>query len=122
MDPTAPMPPLLSLRGVGMRFPTGVQALEALDLDVAPGEFLSLLGPSGCGKSTALRLIAGLARATAGEVARPPAARLGFDVATPGGSTGDSSVSHSRNFARLISIKYAKQIVVFDKKTTCSAL
>jgi NitT/TauT family transport system ATP-binding protein len=83
MDPTAPMPPLLSLRGVGMRFPTGVQALEALDLDVAPGEFLSLLGPSGCGKSTALRLIAGLTRATAGAVARPPAARLGFVFQEP---------------------------------------
>lgn len=35
-------------------------AIEALSLDVAPGEFLSIVGPSGCGKSTLLRLISGL--------------------------------------------------------------
>jgi NitT/TauT family transport system ATP-binding protein len=43
-------------------------AVEALDLAVAPGEFLALLGPSGCGKSTLLRLIAGLDRPSSGEV------------------------------------------------------
>ncbi len=35
-------------------------ALDAIDLDVEPGELFFLLGPSGCGKSTLLRLIAGL--------------------------------------------------------------
>jgi NitT/TauT family transport system ATP-binding protein len=42
--------------------------LEAIDLAVAPGEFVALLGPSGCGKSTLLRLIAGLERPYAGRV------------------------------------------------------
>jgi NitT/TauT family transport system ATP-binding protein len=42
--------------------------LEAIDLAVAPGEFVALLGPSGCGKSTLLRLIAGLERPHAGRV------------------------------------------------------
>ena len=46
-----------------------VVALEGLSFSVAPGEFVALLGPSGCGKSTALRLVAGLAAPTAGEVA-----------------------------------------------------
>ena len=46
----------------------GVQALAAVDLDVAPGEFVSLIGPSGCGKSTLLRLIADLDTPTAGEL------------------------------------------------------
>jgi NitT/TauT family transport system ATP-binding protein len=39
---------------------TDVTALEAVDLTIAPGEFVSLIGPSGCGKSTLLRLIADL--------------------------------------------------------------
>jgi spermidine/putrescine transport system ATP-binding protein len=43
-------------------------AVDAVDLDVADGEFLSLLGPSGCGKTTTLRMIAGLETPTAGQV------------------------------------------------------
>jgi nitrate/nitrite transport system ATP-binding protein len=41
-------------------------ALREIDLDVAPGEFVTLIGHSGCGKSTLLNLIAGLTRPTAG--------------------------------------------------------
>jgi NitT/TauT family transport system ATP-binding protein len=61
----------VSLRGVGKTFANGVVALEALDLDVRPGEFLTLLGPSGCGKSTALRIIAGLSEPSGGTVEWP---------------------------------------------------
>ena len=43
-------------------------AVDGIDLDVHPGEFLSLLGPSGCGKTTTLRLIAGFERPDEGEV------------------------------------------------------
>jgi len=43
-------------------------AIENMDLDVADGEFVSLLGPSGCGKSTFLKIVNGLLRATAGEI------------------------------------------------------
>src|SRR5262245_35439281 len=60
--------PVVALRGVGKTFPNGVVALDGLDLDVRPGEFLALLGPSGCGKSTALRLIAGLGAPTSGRI------------------------------------------------------
>src|SRR5882757_9818418 len=56
------------LRGVTKAYGNGVMALGPFDLDVRQGEFVSLLGPSGCGKSTALRLIAGLAAPTAGQV------------------------------------------------------
>jgi NitT/TauT family transport system ATP-binding protein len=56
------------LRAVTKAYDNGVMALGPLDLDVAKGEFISLLGPSGCGKSTALRLIAGLAAASSGTV------------------------------------------------------
>jgi NitT/TauT family transport system ATP-binding protein len=56
------------LRSVTKVYDNGVTALGPLDLDVARGEFVSLLGPSGCGKSTALRLIAGLSAPSSGTV------------------------------------------------------
>ena len=48
----------VQFRGVTKRF-GDVVAVDAIDLDVHQGEFLSLLGPSGCGKTTSLRMIAG---------------------------------------------------------------
>jgi putative spermidine/putrescine transport system ATP-binding protein/spermidine/putrescine transport system ATP-binding protein len=45
-----------------------VRAMDAVDLEVRRGEFLSLLGPSGSGKTTTLRVIAGLVEPTSGEV------------------------------------------------------
>src|SRR5258705_4965191 len=45
-----------------------VEALQGIDLDVATGEFVSLIGPSGCGKSTLLRLVGGLLEPDAGEL------------------------------------------------------
>jgi NitT/TauT family transport system ATP-binding protein len=60
--------PLIRLRGVEKRYKGGVAALAGVDLDIAEGEFLSLLGPSGCGKTTLLRIIAGLAKPSAGRV------------------------------------------------------
>jgi NitT/TauT family transport system ATP-binding protein len=59
---------LVTLSSVGKVFASGVVALDRLNLDVWPGEFVSLLGPSGCGKSTALRLIAGLSAPTSGKI------------------------------------------------------
>jgi heme exporter protein A len=43
-------------------------ALRAVDLDVAPGEFLTLFGPNGAGKTTLIRIVASLARPTSGTV------------------------------------------------------
>lgn len=61
--------PVLSLRGVRKTFGrTGVYAVDGVDLDVFPGEIVTLLGASGCGKTTTLRLIAGLERCDGGEI------------------------------------------------------
>lgn len=54
-----------------MRFETKsgpVVALEDLDVDIHPGEFVALLGPSGCGKSTLLNVIAGILKPTSGSI------------------------------------------------------
>ncbi len=61
--------PVVSLRNVRKTFAGGgVTALEAIDLDVRPGELVSLIGPSGCGKSTLLRIVGDLVEPTSGEV------------------------------------------------------
>jgi ABC-type Fe3+/spermidine/putrescine transport system ATPase subunit len=57
----------VTLRGLTKRF-DDVVAVDAVDLHVDEGEFLSLLGPSGCGKTTTLRLIAGFEQPDEGSV------------------------------------------------------
>ncbi|HYB86778.1 MAG TPA: sn-glycerol-3-phosphate ABC transporter ATP-binding protein UgpC [Streptosporangiaceae bacterium] len=53
---------------VTKEFAGGVCAVSDVSLEVPDGEFLVLVGPSGCGKTTALRLIAGLEKATSGTI------------------------------------------------------
>ena len=80
---TAPSPPLkardvevsaggrIELHNVGKRFPTPKGEFEALtpvNLDITPGEFVSVVGPSGCGKSTLMLITAGLLAPSSGEV------------------------------------------------------
>ena len=60
--------PALRLSHVRKTFDPGLTALDDLSLTVERGEFVSVVGPSGCGKSTLLRVIAGLTRATGGDV------------------------------------------------------
>jgi ABC-type lipoprotein export system ATPase subunit len=63
--------PLLRTRGLGKEYGQGeglVRALDAVDLELAPGETLAVMGPSGCGKSTLLHLLGGLERPSTGEV------------------------------------------------------
>ena len=57
----------LRARGLSMAFGSHL-VLDRIDLDVADGEFLSIVGPSGCGKTTLLRLLAGLVQPTGGEI------------------------------------------------------
>jgi NitT/TauT family transport system ATP-binding protein len=59
---------VVSVRNVTKSFARGVTAVQDIELEVARGEFVSLIGPSGCGKSTLLRLIGDLVPPTSGEV------------------------------------------------------
>jgi len=69
--------PAIRLRAVTKTYRSGTLALGPVDLEVGRGQFVSLLGPSGCGKSTALRLIAGLAEPSSGDVEVAPQAPRG---------------------------------------------
>ena len=58
----------VSIRGVSKTFRTGTTALSGIDLEIEPGEFVSLIGPSGCGKSTLLRIVGDLVGPSSGQV------------------------------------------------------
>jgi NitT/TauT family transport system ATP-binding protein len=77
--------PIVRLAGVDKVFAgrdgARTMALQGIDLDIAPGEFVSLIGPSGCGKSTLLRIIGDLVQPSAGDVVvnGKPAGRARLD-------------------------------------------
>lgn len=82
--PSSPVEPVVRVRGLVKRW-GAVVGLDGVDLDVAPGEVVSVIGPSGSGKSTLLRCMNGLERPDAGTVhvaGRPVAAgRADIDAA-----------------------------------------
>ena len=59
--------PSVRLDGVTKRF-GDFTAVREMELDIARGEFFTMLGPSGCGKTTTLRMVAGLEEPTVGRV------------------------------------------------------
>ncbi|MCZ3389542.1 MAG: ABC transporter ATP-binding protein [Actinomycetia bacterium] len=58
----------ISIRALRKEFEGGFIAVDGINLDIASGEFFSLLGPSGCGKTTTLRMLAGFEQPTSGQI------------------------------------------------------
>src|SRR5690606_37968002 len=81
--------PLLTLRGIGKRFP-GVIALDGVDFTVRAGEVHALMGENGAGKSTLIKVLTGVYEADAGQIAvagRPLTPRSSRDAEAAGIST-----------------------------------
>ena len=97
--PASPAP-LLSVRQLSRRF-GGLTAVDAIDLQVAPGELVSVIGPNGAGKTTLFNLISGLDVADAGQVHF-----AGHDITAAGAETVAAlglarTFQHGRVFANL---------------------
>jgi ABC-2 type transport system ATP-binding protein len=60
--------PALHIENLAKRYPTGVEALRGVSLEIEPGEFFGLLGPNGAGKSTLIHCTTGLAQPTGGDI------------------------------------------------------
>jgi ABC-2 type transport system ATP-binding protein len=107
-DRAGTMTPGLSVRGLGKRYGRAT-AVEDLSFDVPAGQVTGFLGPNGAGKTTTLRILLGLARATAGEaligglrydqLARPRQA-VGAVLEATGFHPGRSGRDHLRILAR----------------------
>jgi len=85
-------PPVVAVARAAKTYANGTRALQPVDLDVAAGEFVTLLGPSGCGKTTLLRMVAGLLPPSSGQIRwwgadsvpfRDPARRLAMVFQSP---------------------------------------
>jgi len=64
--------PVVRLAGIGKRYGSGGWVLSGIDLDIGPGEVLTVLGSNGSGKSTLLRILVGLSRPTTGTMSGRP--------------------------------------------------
>jgi zinc transport system ATP-binding protein len=68
---------LLSARGVSLAR-GGRTILEHVDIDIGPGEIVTLIGPNGAGKTTLVRALLGLEKADSGTIARRPGVKIGY--------------------------------------------
>jgi ABC-2 type transport system ATP-binding protein len=61
-------PPMIRIAGLTKQYASGLQALKAVDLEIAKGEIFALLGPNGAGKTTLISIVCGIVTPSAGSV------------------------------------------------------
>jgi NitT/TauT family transport system ATP-binding protein len=118
--PELSMPSAISCRSVSKVFGSGgnrVTALENVTLDVADGEFLTVVGASGCGKSTLLRMLAGLESRSSGSIEAG-----GLPVTGPGAERGMVFQNYSLYpwLTVLGNIKFPRQLSIHTRDRTSS--
>jgi NitT/TauT family transport system ATP-binding protein len=79
---SGPVVPTLAFDRVSRRFADGTVALDGVDLQLMPGEFVAVVGPSGCGKTTLLRIASGLEAPTGGSL-RVATSKIGYVFQDP---------------------------------------
>ena len=75
--PPIPAGTLISARGVAMKRGDR-EVLSNVDLDVLPGEIVTLIGPNGAGKTTLVRLLLGIEAPSQGTIVKPASTRIGY--------------------------------------------
>ncbi len=65
---TGNVEPIVSISGLTKVYPSGLQALKSVDLEIRRGEIFALLGPNGAGKTTLISIVCGLVNPTSGTV------------------------------------------------------
>jgi ABC-2 type transport system ATP-binding protein len=88
-------------------------AVNAINLEVPRGELFGFLGPNGAGKTTALKVIAGLARASAGRTRVE--GRIGVSIEPCGAHPGRTARAHLRSLATLAGVPHARADELLDR-------
>jgi zinc transport system ATP-binding protein len=97
--------PVIEIRNLSLKYPSGVVALQAIDLDINEKDFIALIGPNGAGKSTLLKVILGLIKPTSGSIKL----NLTEDSGSKLGNSGEKPNGSSQLNANLKYVGYVPQ-------------
>ena len=109
----------VTLEGVTKRFGKTV-AVDAIDLEVKPREFISLLGPSGCGKTTTLRMVSGFEAPTSGRILISGADTTGVPPHKRRVNTVFQSYALFEHMTVAENVAFGLRVKGFDKATTAT--